>query len=935
MIWRYLVGIMLFWLAPCLLSAQPTNLVVSFGNHDKSEPSIAVRSNQPLHQIAVWNDFEQGWSKAGWAITTDGWATKTSGIRDPISFGGQNWVYGFDPSSVVTESGEIYYCYVSKFSILSSDARAAVVLSKTVNNGVAWTSSQVSAGLSHADKSFIVRDAQSGRLCVSWTHIGPPSNRILFRSSSNGGVSFEPVGADVLVHDYGYIGGGGGYPSADPQTDEGLARTSIPLIGKNGSIHVFYLDPTPGSGIDYLYVKSTMNPNEFPFEPTTVSTLVNQRTLWGNIEIYPLPSVAADPNVGLGYLYAVFATPSAENLTDWKIKFARSTSNGASWETPKIICDLNPGIQYFPWITVDPTGLITISFLHSELPADVSLFTIQSRDNGASFLAANRITTVSSNPANALYTHHYMGMASSATRTTPAWTDYRNNKAQIFTANVDHRPSSQNADATGYGQSSKIVHHAGSNSIHMIYRKNGTELWYGKSSDDGGTWPLQVKISGSIAVTTDGNPSLDLDAAGNPHVVWGQAGAGIYYVKNTGSGWGAPYFIRSDQYNKIAPSFKIQTGSNTGHVAWVSRTWSGGPTGPQMLVPEPGAYSYHLRHGTFSLTSGSPTLTSTNVYTSTTPLMTAPAITLDGSTVHIAWEWAGDIFHTQKNGGTWQAPLNLSNLTIEEEKAGFPTIKNQMGNLFVAWQEEDNTYGEPQKMHRISYREKVNGVWSSKIWTSPQSIGNDLIDATHPFINGPYNGYPLVMWNQQRLASNGTYSPQRNPTLWFSYPPNGGPGPKPLSVQHYATASSSKYPNFTSRYLSPSVTRLYTIWTEGKQSPFQVSFSWDDLSTGTPQAGIQKPPTEIEQPAQFVLHGNYPNPFNSSTNIRYELPEYGEVSLRIYNLVGELIATVVSGTQSPGSKQLTFNGSSIPSGVYFVRLQFGTMISTKKMVHLK
>jgi hypothetical protein len=85
-------------------------------------------------------------------------------------------------------------------------------------------------------------------------------------------------------------------------------------------------------------------------------------------------------------------------------------------------------------------------------------------------------------------------------------------------------------------------------------------------------------------------------------------------------------------------------------------------------------------------------------------------------------------------------------------------------------------------------------------------------------------------------------------------------------------------------------------------------------------------------PTEFALEQNYPNPFNPATTIRYALPQESRVSLVIYNLVGQQVATLVEETQSPGYHAVTFNADGIASGLYLYRLTVGGMSFTQKMM---
>jgi hypothetical protein len=80
---------------------------------------------------------------------------------------------------------------------------------------------------------------------------------------------------------------------------------------------------------------------------------------------------------------------------------------------------------------------------------------------------------------------------------------------------------------------------------------------------------------------------------------------------------------------------------------------------------------------------------------------------------------------------------------------------------------------------------------------------------------------------------------------------------------------------------------------------------------------------------------NYPNPFNPATVINYQLASAGKVSLKVYDLLGREVATLVNGMKAAGNYSATLNAGNLPSGVYFYRLQTGSFNSTKKLVLLK
>lgn len=88
-------------------------------------------------------------------------------------------------------------------------------------------------------------------------------------------------------------------------------------------------------------------------------------------------------------------------------------------------------------------------------------------------------------------------------------------------------------------------------------------------------------------------------------------------------------------------------------------------------------------------------------------------------------------------------------------------------------------------------------------------------------------------------------------------------------------------------------------------------------------------------PSSFYVGQNYPNPFNPSTSIEYGLPKEGHVTLKVFNLIGQEIATLVNEQQVAGVHRLQFNANSLPSGTYFYRVDIGGVARTNSMLLVK
>jgi len=112
-------------------------------------------------------------------------------------------------------------------------------------------------------------------------------------------------------------------------------------------------------------------------------------------------------------------------------------------------------------------------------------------------------------------------------------------------------------------------------------------------------------------------------------------------------------------------------------------------------------------------------------------------------------------------------------------------------------------------------------------------------------------------------------------------------------------------------------------------SPAFAVGSWDTVATGVDS------PWDEGIPRRFALAQNYPNPFNPTTEISYELPVFSSVVLKVYNVLGREVATLVNEKKAAGKYSVIWNASSMSSGLYFYRLQAGEYSGTKRLLLLK
>ena len=118
-----------------------------------------------------------------------------------------------------------------------------------------------------------------------------------------------------------------------------------------------------------------------------------------------------------------------------------------------------------------------------------------------------------------------------------------------------------------------------------------------------------------------------------------------------------------------------------------------------------------------------------------------------------------------------------------------------------------------------------------------------------------------------------------------------------------------------------------TVLTVTEQdSSYYIEFVYYLKTSGATQAAV---------PAKFYLNQNYPNPFNPSTTIAYGLPNAGRVKLTVYNLLGEIVGTLVDGWKPAGTYTVQWQPSNRASGVYMYKLETADKVEFKKMVFIK
>jgi hypothetical protein len=120
-------------------------------------------------------------------------------------------------------------------------------------------------------------------------------------------------------------------------------------------------------------------------------------------------------------------------------------------------------------------------------------------------------------------------------------------------------------------------------------------------------------------------------------------------------------------------------------------------------------------------------------------------------------------------------------------------------------------------------------------------------------------------------------------------------------------------------------TKLTTV--ANSQSQYELSNTGDPFEDWLP--------LENFAPISFRLDPALPNPFNPTTEIRYQIPDAGIVSLQVYDTSGRLVTTLVNGWKGIGEYSVTFDGSKLSSGLYFVQMEAGAFHAVQKLALIK
>jgi hypothetical protein len=234
-------------------------------------------------------------------------------------------------------------------------------------------------------------------------------------------------------------------------------------------------------------------------------------------------------------------------------------------------------------------------------------------------------------------------------------------------------------------------------------------------------------------------------------------------------------------------------------------------------------------------------------------------------------------------------------------------------DAFIVWQ--DNRDGNYEVYYKLSIDGGIN-------WDVETRLTYDTSSSTFPSVSISGSNVHII-WCDNRDGNN---------EIYYKLSTNKGLSWGADTRLTNDTSSSTK------PFISISNSVLHVVWTDNRDGNYEIYYKRNP----TGNVGIQNINSEI--PKEYKLMQNYPNPFNPSTVISFSVPDgfpIGAVGndknvvLKVYDILGKEIATLVNEPLQPGTYEATFDGSNLMSGVYFYRLQSGEFTDTKRMLMIK
>ena len=894
-------------------------------NSTQNETSIAIDPVNPLKAICSANDFGCGTGGIRYFYTTDGGSTWGNNcIALPPNDNG--WNQPFDPSVAYDSKGNAFICFGDYRSVSQGTAQNCIYVTQSTDGGITFNlpalvyadSQDAVSGSGGSqpfeDKMFIGCDTYSNsqyrdRLYVSWTHFvnGAGGEIYLSYSSDHGATWSTPASNGISA---GAPGPQGSVPVAGPDgtmyvawSENGFAKTPSIQITRS-------LD----GGASFLGVQSvdSLITGEGTYDKTFGRM---ELTAKDDMRIATFPVVAIDNSNSprRGTIYAAWQGMSQSDGSA-HVFLTSSSNKGQSWSSPVIVDQGNSGEDvFFPAIACDQTnGNISIDYYDSRNSpnfdnSSIDLYCSISKDGGATFNefrvsdTTTHVVTLGQGSSGGFYFGDYQGIAAYGGLTLPCWWDQRDGpgyfSCHIFTAIIRVGPesaSSLQATTTCAIQNPSVV----------LTWTNPTTTTTG---DPIGNYTVIVYRDGDSLATLPQGTTTYTDQTGISGTSYTYS---IVISSSTGNSGAATV--------TIAPGGVLQTNPVSGFslhpvTGGIRADW----TNPSQHTDGTAACDLNAIYF-YSDSSSTPF---DSALTSNAGAGGSYTMQLDTTKI---WHVYARV--ETKRGTAY----GLSDTSAHfASYAGAP--KQNLNENFdppVPLLYTTGTWGTTSKAsvsQPNSLTDSPNGNYASRQSTFCQlpPFVRNTADSTLTFYHILFSGNSTtadvdlttdngVTWRTMREYIQASHSAQWHDSVaasqWVE---------EEIALNPYCKSGDTASIRF----------RLNT--------GFARADGWYIDNVAVDSAIPNYVRISDEQPAEFFLAQNYPNPFSPSTSIQFMLPVSGTAHMDVYNSLGEKVASLIDGAVSAGSYAVNFDGTNLQPGVYFYSLRVGQFVSMKRMVLIK
>ncbi|MBN1633630.1 MAG: T9SS type A sorting domain-containing protein [Ignavibacteria bacterium] len=883
----------------------------------QSEIEGYFNPNVPNKIMVGWNSYGPSFYGTGFGLTTNTGLNWTGNYTLPGLAANSG-----DPSVVISTDGKIY------MNAIGSSSSTQVVTWST-NDGVTWAPYVIASSISSsvADKNHMTIDDKAGSpylnsLYLAYTDFSSSSRPLKYVRSTNAGVNW--INTQLISSTLGWA-----FQGVNLHT------------GPNGEVYMVWATRMTASPYTEKFVgfaKSTNGGANFQLVNETAVQVngIRGNLKTSNVRVNSFPWMAVDKTGGPnnGNIYVTWTQKQlAPAGNDPDICMVRSTNGGVNWNAPIRINDdpINNGKdQWFSNICVDSYGGVNIVFYDSRNAPNndsTEVFVARSIDGGVTFTNIN----VSGHkfypkPISGLaggYFGDYIGIAANNNTVYPFWMDDYSGTYQCWTSPIEigpainHTPLTNTEQISGTRQVLCTITPAGSG-----INPSKTKLYYSKNTT---TFTDSLQMANTGGTNWYANITL--------------TGAGLYryYIKTT------------DSLNRTATN--------------------------------PGGAPANYHSFTASTDTVKPVITHTPL--TNVPKLQWPAtinaIVTDNIGVDSVWvKWQKNNYPVIKrfnlantSGNEWSAAFNSDTIEvipgdsifyriIARDKSAAHNMDSTLLYSFVITNQAIITIGTGTTaigwpFYTYYMDSRTDMLYLSNEINIPSGgyitqIGFDVVSVSSQVMNG----FCVFMQNTTSSSISGfTTSGWTNVYTGIYTVPGTGWQLFTLQTPFYYEGGKNLLIDIC--FNNSNYTTNSTV--NGSAATNRNKHQHSDLSSGNGCVDIITPGStyttlpnirivmypgttkitqpENEIPVNYQLKQNYPNPFNPVTKINFAIPKQEFVSLKVYDVLGRVVANLVSEEKPAGNYIVDFDASYLASGVYFYKMEVNGFTDVKSMMLIK